>query len=266
MLVDTHVHLDAAEFDGEREAVMRRARCAGVCAFVLPGIAPESFDQIDALIATNDDVVPAFGVHPMYVDCVADDALEAVRRRLERGGAVAVGEIGLDFYVEGLDRARMEVFYTSQLALARDFDLPVVLHIRRAQDAILKQLRRFRPRGGIAHAFNGSLQQAEAFIGLGFKLGFGGAMTYDGSKRIRELVRQLPLEAIVLETDGPDIPPAWRPQGPSLPEELIRYAMLIAELRGMDVDAVIATTGANARSALPGIARVLNSPTGETGR
>jgi TatD DNase family protein len=256
MLVDTHIHLDAREFDPQRDAVMQRARDAGVRAFVLPAIEPANFAAVDELAARHADVKPAFGVHPMYVDGVTDDALDAVRKRLEQGGAVAVGEIGLDFYVEGLDRERMEVFYVRQLEFAREFDLPVLLHVRRAQDAILKQLRRLRPRGGIAHAFNGSFQQAEAFIGLGFKLGFGGAMTYEGSKRIRELAAKLPLEAIVLETDGPDIPPAWRPDGPSLPEELIRYATVIAELRGIDVESVIEATGKNARAILPGLDQV----------
>ena len=256
MLVDTHIHLDAREFDPQRDAVMQRARDAGVRAFVLPAVEPANFAAVDELAARHADVKPAFGVHPMYVDGVADDALDAVRKRLGQGGAIAVGEIGLDFYVEGLDRERMEVFYVRQLEFAREFDLPVLLHVRRAQDAILKQLRRLRPRGGIAHAFNGSFQQAEAFIGLGFKLGFGGAMTYEGSKRIRELAAKLPLEAIVLETDGPDIPPAWRPDGPSLPEELIRYATLIAELRGIDVESVIEATGKNARAILPGLDQV----------
>jgi TatD DNase family protein len=257
MLIDTHVHLDAREFDRERDAVMQRARSAGVRAFVLPAVEPANFAAVDELALRNADVKPAFGIHPMYVDGVADDALDAVRARLERGGAVAVGEIGLDHYVEGLNREHMELFYTRQLEFACEFELPVLLHVRRAQDAILKQLRRYRPRGGgIAHAFNGSFQQAEAFIGLGFKLGFGGAMTYEGSKRIRELAAKLPLDAIVLETDGPDIPPVWRPQGPSLPEELTRYAAVIAELRGIDVESVIEATGANARAVLPGLDQI----------
>ncbi len=251
MLIDTHIHLDASEFDSERDALMQRARAAGVRCFVVPAVAPANFAAIDELAVCHADVAAAFGIHPLYVDGLPDAALDAVRARLAEGGAVAVGEIGLDFYVEGLERERMAVFYARQLEIARDFGLPVLLHVRRAQDAILKQLRRYRPRGGIAHAFNGSFQQAQAFIDLGFKLGFGGAMTYAGSTRIRELAAKLPLDAIVLETDGPDIPPAWRPGGPSRPEELIRYATLIAELRGIEVDAVIAASGVNALAALP---------------
>jgi TatD DNase family protein len=261
MLVDTHIHLDAREFEESRDLVMQNARNAGVRVFVVPAVAPANFSALDRLAATHRDVAPAFGVHPMYVDAQKDDALDAVRARLTQGGAVAVGEIGLDFYVAGLNRERMERFYIRQLELARDFDLPVLLHVRRAQDAVLKQLRRYRPRGGIAHAFNGSIQQAEAFIGLGFKLGFGGAMTYAGSQRVRHLAATLPLESIVLETDGPDIPPAWRPQGPSLPEEIGRYAQIIADLRGLELDAVIQQTGANAAAALPGLARCFQTGT-----
>jgi TatD DNase family protein len=254
MLIDTHVHLDAPEF-GNAEAVIARARAAGVGLFVVPAVAAANFAALDALAVRHPEVRPAFGIHPLYVEQLAPEAaLAALRARLERGGAVAVGEIGLDFHVEGLDRGNMEALYVAQLKLAREFGLPVLLHLRRAQDQVLKHLRRIRPVGGIAHAFNGSRQQADAFIALGFKLGFGGAMTYPGSTRIRELARSLPLDALVLETDGPDIPPAWRPEGPSLPEELTRYAHILADLRSLPVTTIIEAVTANARSALPALA------------
>jgi TatD DNase family protein len=144
-----------------------------------------------------------------------------------------------------------------------EFDLPVILHVRRALDPILKQLRRYRPRGGIAHAFNGSRQQADEFIKLGFKLGFGGAMTFSGSTRIRELAATLPLEALVLETDAPDIPPAFltaeSPDRRNKPAYLPRFAALLAELRGMPTAALIAATGTNARAALPGLAALASA-------
>ncbi|WP_417070208.1 TatD family hydrolase [Niveibacterium terrae] len=256
MLIDTHVHLDAPEF-GNAEAVIARARAAGVGLFVVPSVAAANFSALDALAARHPEVRPAFGIHPLYIGQDQPEvALAALRARLERGGAVAVGEIGLDFHVEGLDRGRMEALYVAQLEMAKDFGLPVLLHLRRAQDQVLKHLRRLRPLGGIAHAFNGSRQQAEAFIALGFKLGFGGAMTYPGSTRIRELARSLPLEALVLETDGPDIPPAWRPEGPSLPEELTLYAQVLADLRSLPVTTIIEAVTSNARAALPALDRV----------
>jgi Tat protein secretion system quality control protein TatD with DNase activity len=153
--------------------------------------------------------VAAYGIHPLYVMRAAEADLAVLRDWLAGERPVAVGEIGLDFFVADLDPARQEHFFVEQLKLAREFDLPVLLHVRRSVDAVLKQLRRHRVRGGIAHAFNGSRQQADAFIGLGFKLGFGGTLTYPGSTRIRALAAELPLDAIVLETDAPDIPPAW---------------------------------------------------------
>lgn len=256
MLIDTHCHLDAAEFDGDRGAVLDQARRAGVGAFLVPAVGAANFDAVAALSAGNPDCRHAFGIHPMYVRQAQAADLETLRQRLAVGGAVAVGEIGLDGFVPDGDMPLQLRYFEAQLRLARDFDLPVVLHIRRAQDAVLKQLRRFRPRGGIAHAFNGSRQQAEAFIGLGFHLGFGGAMTYAGSTRIRELAASLPLDSIVLETDAPDIAPAWGAGQRNAPANLHRFAEVLAELRGMELGALIAATGRNAIQAIPGLADV----------
>jgi len=183
----------------------------------------------------------------------AEGDLVALRQWLADENPVAVGEIGLDHYVSGVDPLRQEYYFVEQLKLAREFDLPVLLHVRRAVDPVLKQLRRFRVRGGIAHAFNGSRQQAEAFIQLGFALGFGGAMTFTGSTRIRALAAELPLESIVLETDAPDIPPAWLNGGRNTPADLPAIADVLAELRGMTRDAVVAATVANTRRVLPSI-------------
>jgi TatD DNase family protein len=166
--------------------------------------------------------------------------------RLERGGAIAVGEIGLDHFVSGIDRTVQERFYVAQLKLARRFGLPVILHVRRAVDAIIKQLRRIEVPGGIAHAFNGSRQQADTLIAMGFRLGFGGAMTYDGSRRIRGLAASLPLESLVLETDAPDMAPAWARGQRNEPANLARFADVLAELRGIGRDELIAATGRNA--------------------
>lgn len=253
MLIDTHCHLDAAEFNADRFAVIQAARSGGVGGFLVPAVGASNFDAVAALSAAHPDCRHAFGIHPMYVRQACEADLEHLRERLADGSAVAVGEIGLDGFMQDGSLPLQLRYFEAQLRLARAFELPVVLHIRRAQDEILKLLRRIRPPGGIAHAFNGSVQQAEAFIKLGFRLGFGGAMTYAGSRRIRQLAAELPLSAIVLETHAPDIPPAWGAGLRNDPANLPRFAEVLAGLRGMSVDEVIEATGANALAAVPGL-------------
>lgn len=251
MLIDTHIHLDAAEFDADRPQLIEGARRAGVGGFVVPAVDRSSFDAVAALASAHEDICFALGIHPLYVMQAQEADLEQLDVRLGEGRAVAVGEIGLDHFVADVDHARQLEFFVAQLRLAKRHDLPVILHVRRAIDPILEQLRRIGVKGGIAHAFNGSRQQAQMFIDLGFKLGFGGAMTYSGSTRIRELAATLPLEAIVLETDAPDIPPEWAQQGRrNEPANLARYAEILAALRGVDVAEVIAITGRNALDVL----------------
>lgn len=252
MLIDSHVHLDAAEFAADRDEVIADARAAGVQGFVVPAVDRRSFDAVLALATARRDVCPALGIHPLYVMGACEDDLGALESHLVRGAARAVGEIGLDHFVTDIDPARQLDFFVAQLKLARRHDLPVILHVRRAVDPILKQLRRIGVRGGIAHAFNGSRQQAQMFIDLGFRLGFGGAMTFEGSSRIRELARTLPLSAIVLETDAPDIPPAWAQSERNLPANLARYAALLAQLRGLSIDEVVDATGHNVSEVLGG--------------
>ena len=253
MLIDTHCHLDAAEFDADRDAVHAAALAAGVERIVVPAVAVDSFSQTKTVVALYPGCVASYGIHPLYVGGARDDDLGVLRDWLQREQPVAIGEIGLDFYVTDSDPVRQEFFFVEQLKLAREFDLPVLLHVRRAVDPVLKQLRRFRVRGGIAHAFSGSRQQADEFIKLGFKLGFGGAMTFSGSTRIRALAAGLPAEAIVLETDAPDIPPAWLNGGRNTPGELPRIAAVLAELRGASIAEVAAASNAAAREVLPAL-------------
>ncbi len=247
MLVDTHIHLDAAEFERDREVVLDAARAAGVERFVVPSVDIGNFDHVAALARTHADIRPAYGIHPLYVERAAESDLEVLADRLANDRAIAVGEIGLDFHADHPGAQLQERFYIAQLKLAQRFALPVVLHVRGAVDAILKQLRRIDVPGGIAHAFNGSRQQADMLLRMGFKLGFGGTMTFAGSRRIRELAAALPLDALVLETDAPDIPPAWARGERNEPANLRRYAEILADLRGMSAADVIAATGENAR-------------------
>ena len=251
-LVDSHCHLDAAEFDADRDSVVEQARKAGVAKIVVPAIGRANFDTVLALAERYSGCVPALGIHPLFAEQALPEDLDVLRGKLQSARPVAVGEIGLDFFVEGLDRERQEYYFIQQLKLAQEFDLPVILHVRRSVDQILKHLRRIKVRGGIAHAFNGSRQQADIFIKLGFKLGFGGAMTWPRALHLRELATTLPLESIVLETDAPDIPPAWIGRnGRNSPAQLPEIARVLAQLRKIAVQEVIEKTTQNAHEVLP---------------
>jgi TatD DNase family protein len=253
MLIDTHCHLDAAEFDLDRDVVHAAALAVGVEQILVPSVAVDRFNCVKTTVAGYSGCVAAYGIHPLFVTQAKESDLTVLHDWLLREKPVAVGEIGLDFYVPEQDPLRQEFFFVEQLKLAREFNLPVLLHVRRSVDAILKQLRRIKVPGGIAHAFNGSRQQADEFIKLGFKLGFGGSMTYSGSTRIRQLAASLPLESIVLETDAPDMAPAWLAGRRNAPAELIRIAAVLAELRELSPEKIAEQTTLNARAIFPKI-------------
>ncbi|MDO8420418.1 MAG: TatD family hydrolase, partial [Rubrivivax sp.] len=212
MWIDTHCHLDAPEFAADRGAVVRRARAAGVAQMVLPAVQAADFERVRTL-AHACDAAYALGIHPLFVDRADDTDLERLRTALQAHRddprLVAVGEIGLDHFVPGLDRARQQHFYLAQLKIARDAGLPVILHVRRSADGLLQGLRRIGAAGGIAHAFNGSAVQARQFVELGFRLGFGGAVTFERALQIRALAIGVADTVPVLETDAPDMPPQW---------------------------------------------------------
>ena len=256
MLIDTHCHLDADEFAGDRDAVVAAARLAGVAGIIIPAVEVANFTAVRACCADYSGCFPAYGIHPLFLAQATENDLLLLRRWLQQEAAgafppVALGEIGLDFFVPNFDAAQQEHYFVEQLKIARDFDLPVLLHVRRSIDQVLKCLRRIGARGGIAHAFNGSRQQADEFIRLGFKLGFGGAMTFSGSTRIRQLAATLPLEAIVLETDAPDIPPFWLAGGRNSPAELRRIAEAFSALRRITLAELLAALSANVSSLFP---------------
>ncbi|WP_137937509.1 TatD family hydrolase [Chitinivorax sp. B] len=250
MLIDTHCHLDAPEFDTDRDEVIAASCAAGVSGVVVPAVGVFNFaSTLD--MRQHHGCVLAFGLHPIYIDQHRDAHLATLREWVVQHQPAAIGEVGLDGFVPGLDMARQEWLLAEQLKLARDFELPVLLHIRKSQDLILKHLRKTGVRSGIAHAFNGSRQQADEFLKLGFKLGFGGAMTFERALRIRELAATLPDDAIVLETDAPDISPAWAYKQRNTPAYLPQIADELAALRGTTRDAVIRMTYANACQVLP---------------
>ncbi|MDF3036800.1 MAG: TatD family deoxyribonuclease [Paucimonas sp.] len=266
MWIDTHCHLDAAEFGGRSDDIARSAESKGVTAIVIPAIARDNFSDVAQLASGNANCTYALGIHPIFVPQADESDLaflrETVAIAMSDPRFVAIGEIGLDFFVPGLNqsplREKQEFFYSEQLKIARDFGLPVLLHVRRSQDVILKYLRRIDLPGGIAHAFNGSHQQASTFIDLGFRLGFGGAMTFPRALQIRRLAVDVPLESIVLETDAPDIPPAWMHKERNSPEQLPGIGEVLARLRSMTAEEVAGITSANAGDVMPRLKSLLS--------
>ena len=257
-MIDTHCHLDAREFDTDRDAVVAAAREAGVTTLILPSVEVSGFPAVRACCQRYPGCHPAYGIHPLYVGAAREDDLYTLRQWLrdEISGEhppVAVGEIGLDFFVPGHDASRQEQFFIEQLQIAAEFNLPVLLHVRRAVVQVLKCLRHSKVLRGIAHAFNGSRQQAQAFIDLGFKLGFGGAMTWPRATRIRQLAAELPLESIVLETDAPDMPPVWRQGQRNTPDQLPLIAATLTDLTHLPSGWILEQTSANALAVIEGL-------------
>jgi len=259
-LFDTHCHLDALEYEQDRQKVMQRALATGVRGILIPAVDVQSFDKVRYWSHQAPGGAYAVGIHPMYVRYASEDSLEQLRSyvqaHIDDPHLVAIGEIGLDFFVpeisQGESRELQIHFYREQLKIARQFGLPVILHVRRSQDELLKWLRRDGSAGGIAHAFNGSNQQAGQFIEQGFALGFGGAMTYPRALQIRRLAVELPLDQIVLETDGPDIAPAWMYTSKrNEPAQVANIAQALANLRGCARSEVLEKTTQAALRVVP---------------
>ncbi len=253
-LIDSHCHLDAGEFAADRDAVYQRALDVGVQLHIIPAISCANFAEVAAVCQRYAHCLPAWGMHPIYLDQHENTHLNALRQQIERWRPVAIGEIGLDLFVPQLDFAQQEYFLVEQLKIARDYDLPVLLHCRRANDQVLKHLRRLNITHGIAHAFSGSRQQADAFIKQGFKLGFGGAFTWNRASNLRLLAKTLPLETIVLETDSPDMPPAWLDKAAGKvrnePKEIAGIAACLAALREISLATLVDQTHTNVCNAL----------------
>ncbi len=265
MLIDSHCHLDASEFGRSAADVADEAAAQGVRWIVVPAVERANFAAVADIAHRHPCCIYALGIHPMYVPQAYEQDLvvlrEQVAQAMDDRRFIAIGEIGLDFFIPELKdsplRDKQEHFYVEQLKIARDFDLPVILHVRRSQDSLLKHLRRIRVRGGIAHAFNGSEQQAQAFTNLGFVLGFGGAMTFTRALQIRRLATTLPLDSIVLETDSPDISPSWLHPAVNTPAQLPRIAAELAELRGQPVADIAHHTTRNVARVLPRLGSLL---------
>ncbi|GGA74291.1 hypothetical protein GCM10011521_10570 [Arenimonas soli] len=245
-LYDSHCHLDAAEFDADRPAVLARARQAGVARQLVPAVDRASWDAIRALCAAEPGLRPAYGLHPMFLDRHQPGHLDELRDWLEHERPAAVGECGLDFFVDEPDPESQRLYFRRQLELAREFDLPVILHARRAVEEVIGTLRQVGGLRGVVHSWSGSEEQARQLFDLGFCLGIGGPVTYERARRLRRTVASMPLDCLLLETDAPDQPDAqWRGQR-NEPARLCQVLDVVAQLRGQAAASIAEATSANA--------------------
>ena len=246
LLVDSHSHFDVDAFDPDRADALARAKAAGVLAQIVPAIDAAGWPALRAACSTDSGLHAAYGLHPLYLPAHRPEHLTRLREWLQQERCVAVGEIGLDYFVESLDRDAQQVYFDAQLELAREFDLPVIVHARRAVDAVIATLRRIGGLRGVVHSFSGSEQQAMQLVDLGFLLGFGGPVTYDRAQRLHRVVGSLPIDHLLLETDSPDQPDSqWRGHR-NEPARLPVVLAAIARLRNMSPESIARATTDNA--------------------
>lgn len=246
-LIDSHSHFDAAEFDADRAEAHARARAAGVAGQVVPAVDAASWPKLRQVCRDHAGLYPAYGLHPMYLQAHRPQHLADLRTWIERERPVAIGECGLDYFVEGLDADSQQRYFDGQLALAREFELPVIVHARRAVDAVIAAIRRVGGLTGVVHSFSGSAEQAAQLHKLGFLLGIGGPVTYERANRLRKTVAAMPLEQLLLETDSPDQPGAAHRGERNEPAYLGEVLEVVASLRGMAPDTLANATSANAQ-------------------
>ena len=249
-LVDTHCHLDFSEFSHDREQVIDAARNANVDTIIIPAVKRSTWDSLIELCSTSECLQYALGLHPLFIADHVQAHVDDLGRYLKNSNPVAIGEIGLDFYDQSLDRAIQIDLFERQLHVAKRERLPVILHVRKAHDDVIKMLQRVSLIGGIVHAFNGSMQQAIKYQELNFKFGFGGMLTFERSAKLRKLAKELPLETIVLETDAPDMTVSQYRGERNSPEYLPFCLQALAEVKSLDIEIVAARTTQNAREVL----------------
>ncbi|VAW75375.1 Putative deoxyribonuclease YjjV [hydrothermal vent metagenome] len=245
-MFDTHCHLDVSAFDTDRTEVLARARALGVSQMLIPSIDANHWDGLLRFCDAQPGLHAALGLHPVFLESHRDEHIDQLEHYIETVRPVAVGEIGLDYYLRELDRGAQLSLFETQLSIARAANLPVILHVRKAHDVVLSSLKRIPVAGGTVHAFNGSESQAQQYISMGFKLGFGGTLTWERSKKIRALARALPLESIVLETDAPDMVVAQHAGERNSPEYLPYCLQALAEARDVSEQEIATQTTTNA--------------------
>jgi len=245
-LVDTHCHLDVPEFDADRDDVVRRARAAGVTRQIVPAIEAATWPGLRDACAQDDGLFPAYGLHPLLIASHREEHLRALREWIERERPVAVGECGLDYYIDGLDRDVQATYFDGQLEIARDYDLPLVVHARRAVDAVMASIKRVGKLRGVIHSFAGSEEQARQLADLGFLIGIGGPVTYERANRVRRVAANVPLDTLLLETDAPDQPDCAHRGQRNEPARMLRVLETVATLRNEDPDTIARATTRNA--------------------
>jgi TatD DNase family protein len=246
VLVDSHCHLDALEFDRDRDAVIARARAAGVSRQVVPAVSAAGWPKLRNICAGTDGLFPAYGLHPMFLQEHRDEHLAELDDWIQRERPCAIGECGLDFFVDGLDPRAQQHFFDGQLELAREHALPLIVHARRSVDAVIASIKRIGDLRGVVHSFSGSAEQARQLAQLGFMIGLGGPVTYERANRLRKLAASVPIESLLLETDAPDQPDAGIRGQRNEPARLANVLQVVADLRGETHAAIAAATSANA--------------------
>jgi TatD DNase family protein len=245
-IIDTHCHLDVADFDPDRNEVISHCRALGISKIIVPAIESKTWRSLLDLCVANKGLYPALGLHPVFIEQHKADDINKLEQLVEKSSPVAIGEIGLDFYLKDLDKDKQLVLFEQQLLVAKNHILPVILHVRKAHDQVLQLLEKVKVKGGFCHAFNGNLQQANKYIELGFKLGFGGTLTYENAHKIHKLAQELPLESIVLETDAPDMVVNAHKGQRNSPEYITDCLASLAKLRDEDADFIAKQTTQNA--------------------
>ncbi len=257
-LIDSHSHFDDARFDVDRDAAYQRARQAGVETQVVAAVSAALWPKLKAVVAAYPGLYASYGLHPAWLAEHRPEHLAALEQWLLREKPVAIGECGLDYYLPNLNSDMQTEYFSEQLRLARRHNLPVIIHARHAVDTVIQQVRRFNGVRGVAHSFSGSVEQAHRLLDLGILLSFGGPLTYPRAHRLHNLIRILPLDGFMLETDSPDQPPVTHRGERNEPAYLPQILACVAELRGADPAAIAAATNANARR-LFGIADVASA-------
>lgn len=245
-IFDSHSHLDAAEFDEDRAAVLSRAESAGVRQQLIPAVDHAGWPKLKYVCAMGAGLYPAYGLHPMFLSSHDPAHLHALGAWVEREKPVAIGECGLDFWMEDLDPETQRYYFRAQLEIARTFDLPVIVHARRAVEEVIATIRSVGSMRGVVHSYSGSPEQARQLFNLGFLLGIGGPVTYERAHRLRGLVSSMPLQGLVLETDSPDQPDALHRGQRNEPSRIVTVLETVAALRNMPAQELARATRDNA--------------------
>ena len=245
-IIDTHCHLDLAVFDHDREQIINNCNRIGIDKIIVPAIDRKGWKNLITICDQYKKLLPALGLHPVFIDEHSMDDIDLLDEYVDKYKPVAIGEIGLDFYIKDTDKEKQKKYFEMQLVIAEKHNLPVILHVRKAHDTVLNILKTKKITGGSCHAFSGSIQQARKYIEMGFKLGFGGTLTYPNARKIHQLAKEISLEDIILETDAPDMTGYKHKGKRNQPDYITDTLKSLANLKQIDQDIVADLTSKNA--------------------